>query len=73
MLEERVVWIRFRECLLVGVRQVEVVEAEDDSSEVVGCGLEGALEDGNEDGFAGALDAVEADEEGHVWVGFLMG
>ena len=44
MLEEGVVWVGLGEGDLVGVRQVEVVEGEDDGGEVVGWGLEGRLD-----------------------------
>lgn len=63
MLDQRVRGIGFRQSDLVGVGEVEVIEA-DYLSHKVAVVVEGGEEEGDEGGFPDALDAVDAYEEG---------
>ena len=49
MLEQRVVWVRFGERLLIGVSEIEVVKGEDNGGEVMGRPLEGGSDYGDLD------------------------
>lgn len=62
MLDQRVGGIGLREGDLVGVGEVEVIEADDLGREVAFV-VEGGEEGRHEGGFADALDAVDAYEE----------
>lgn len=63
MLDQRVQRIGLREGDLVGVGEIEVIEADDFGREVA-FGLEGCEERGDEGGFPDALDAVDTYEKG---------
>jgi len=63
VLEEGVVWVALGEGCLVGVREVQVVEAQNQGVEAA-LGAQGGAEGGDQSTLAGALDAIDADEEG---------
>lgn len=63
VLDQRVRGIGFCEGNLIGVGEVEVIEADDLSHEIAVV-VEGREEEGDEGGFPDALDAVDAYEEG---------
>lgn len=64
VLDERIVRVGGGKGDLFVVRQVEVVDGEDEDGEVSGREGPVVAEEGDEGGLAGALDAVETDDEG---------
>lgn len=64
-LPQRIIGIRPRQGYLVLVRQVKIVDAADQRGDALS--LESFGEGLDESGFANALDAVEADDEGLWW------
>lgn len=62
VLDQRVRGIGLRECDLVGMGEIEVIEA-DDLSHKVAFVAEGGEEEGDEGGFPDALDTIDANEE----------
>lgn len=63
VLDEGIVWVGGGQGELVGVGEVEVVDAHDEGREAFAV-LEGLGEGADEGGLADALEAVEADDEG---------